>query len=177
MPQRIVKEKKCRKHKNILINLFIVFSSILVMNNSVCAADLGLIDANQVYEKSAEWVIIDARPESIWQKGHIPGAFSFWWENYITMDDEVHPMRALPPKKMAAALGAMGISKTTAITVYGDANKSWGGEGWVCCVLTWLGHEGPVRLLNGGIQAWTEQKYPVTSDHPAKDIKSGGLRI
>ena len=171
MPQKIVKEKKYRKHKNILINLFIIFSSILIMNNSVCAADLGLIEADQVHDESDEWIIIDARPESIWQKGHIPGAHSLWWENFVNTGDEESPFRILPPEKFAAALGAMGISKTTSIAVYGDAGKSWGGEGWACWVLIWLGHEGPVRLLNGGIQAWTEHQYPVTSEHPKKNKK------
>ena len=45
--------------------------------------------------------------------------------------------------------------------VYGDADKSWGGEGYSIWLLSWLGHKGPVRLLNGGIQAWQNRNFPL----------------
>jgi thiosulfate/3-mercaptopyruvate sulfurtransferase len=58
----------------------------------------------------------------------------------------------------------MGIDENTPVAVYGDADKSWGGEGWACWVLSWLGHKGHIRLLNGGIQAWRTAGEPVTTE-------------
>ena len=46
--------------------------------------------------------------------------------------------------------------------MYGDADKSWGSEGYDVWLLSWLGHKGPIRLLNGGIQAWRNQNLPLT---------------
>ncbi len=149
--------------------LFVIFSSVILMTDVGRAADLELIDADRLYQNMSARVILDARPISEWQKGHIPGARSFSWENYTRIDEKGIPYRIMPPEKLAAALGKMGISNTTPIVVYGDADKSWGGEGWLCWVLSWLGHNGPVRLLDGGIQAWREKKYSVIS---GKEIKS-----
>ena len=109
------------------------------------------------------WVILDARPKSEWISGHIPGALSFSWENYTRKDANGIPYRVLPPKELAAELGKIGISENTPVVVYGDADKSWGGEGWDCWVLAWLGHKGPVRLLAGGIQSWKSSNFALAA--------------
>jgi thiosulfate/3-mercaptopyruvate sulfurtransferase len=48
--------------------------------------------------------------------------------------------------------------------VYGDADTSWGGEGWLVWVLAWLGHQGPVYFLDGGIQSWQVDDRPLSTD-------------
>jgi thiosulfate/3-mercaptopyruvate sulfurtransferase len=55
----------------------------------------------------------------------------------------------------------MGISEGSTIVVYGDADSSWGGEGWVLWVLDYLGHKGKLLLLNGGIRAWVKEGFPL----------------
>ncbi|MEZ4550210.1 MAG: hypothetical protein R2874_06965 [Desulfobacterales bacterium] len=55
----------------------------------------------------------------------------------------------------------MGITHTDAVVVYGDADNSWGGEGWAVWVLAWLGHQGPVHAFDGGISLWQATGYPV----------------
>ena len=42
-------------------------------------------------------------------------------------------------------------------------DTSWGGEGWVAWLLAWLGHQGPVYILDGGIQAWQAANLPITN--------------
>lgn len=61
----------------------------------------------------------------------------------------------------------MGIDEKSPVLVYGDADKSWGSEGYTVWLLSWLGHKGPIRLLNGGIQSWRAQKLPM-SNSPEK---------
>lgn len=119
------------------------------------------MEASTLRQVPSAWAVLDARPEKEWQAGHLPGARSFSWENYTRTDDKGVQYRTLPPADLAAALGKMGIDENTPVAVYGDADTSWGGEGWACWALVWLGHKGPVRLVNGGIQAWRANGFPV----------------
>jgi thiosulfate/3-mercaptopyruvate sulfurtransferase len=127
----------------------------------VSAANLGLIEPHVLYKDLSDWVILDARPRDEWTAGHIPGALSFSWEEYTRTDNNGVPYRVWAPQELAAELGRMGIDENTRIVVYGDADKSWGGEGWDCWVLAWIGHKGSVRLLAGGIQSWRNNNYPI----------------
>jgi thiosulfate/3-mercaptopyruvate sulfurtransferase len=138
------------------------------------AADIALMEASALHQSLPSWAILDARPEKEWQAGHIPGAGSFSWENYTRTDEKGIRYRVLPPQELAAALGKMGIDENTPVAVYGDADSSWGGEGWVCWVLAWLGHKGPVRVVNGGIAAWRSQGLPVTME---KNARSGDAPV
>jgi len=114
-------------------------------------------------EESAAWAVLDARPRSCWEQGRLPAAGSFSWEDYTRTDEAGVPYRPLLPADLALALGKLGIGADTPVVVYGDADQSWGGEGWTCWVLAWLGHRGPIRLLSGGIQAWQHAGFPLAS--------------
>ena len=118
------------------------------------AYDLKLMDVKTLAGQTDQWVILDARPRKVWQTAHLPGAVSFSWEDYTKTDIQKIPYRIWPADELAGALGQMGIDRQTPIVVYGDADTSWGGEGWDCWALVWLGHQGPIRLLAGGVQAW-----------------------
>ncbi len=106
-----------------------------------------------------QWKILDARPKSRFKAGHLPGAVSFSWEHLTKTDKSGVPHRILPGETLADLLGSLGIHNQSPIAVYGDADSSWGGEGWILWMLTWMGHEGPVRLLDGGIKAWRKNRY------------------
>jgi thiosulfate/3-mercaptopyruvate sulfurtransferase len=144
----------------VLTALFILFS--LSPCRTVFASNISLIEPAALKKSTSGWVILDARPRSEWVSGHIPGALSFSWENYTRTDANGIPYRVLPPQDLATELGKIGITENTPIVVYGDADKSWGGEGWDCWILAWLGHKGPVRLLAGGIQSWKSNNFPLT---------------
>ena len=112
------------------------------------------MDVNTLASQIDRWVILDARPRSVWRAAHLPHALSFSWEDYTRTDAQKIPYRIWPAEELAAALGSMGICELTPVVVVGDADTSWGGEGWVCWALIWLGHQGPIRLLDGGVAAW-----------------------
>ncbi len=109
-------------------------------------------------------IFLDARPEKEWRKSHLPDALSFSWENHTRTDQDGVKWRIPPPEQLAKAFGAMGVGHTDAVLVYGDADTSWGGEGWLVWVLAWLGHQGPVYYLDGGIQGWKAGNHPVSAD-------------
>ena len=139
----------------------VFFITFLLSCKISFAIDLALIEPHTLNSTLSQWVILDARPKTEWRAGHIPGAISFSWQQYPRTDKYGVPYRVWTPQELAKALGEIGIDEKTPVVVYGDADKSWGGEGWTCWVLSWLGHQGPIRLLNGGIQSWRYHKLPL----------------
>ena len=156
----IQQTKRAGLHHVIMVLLMTV--TVIISCFSVAtAADLRLIDAATLKGNSAKWVILDARPKADWETGHIPGAIQFSWDNYTRTDAKGVKYSSFPPRELAVALAGLGIDEKTPVVVYGDADKSWGGEGYDVWLLSWLGHKGPIRLLNGGIQAWCNQNLPL----------------
>ncbi|MBF0292410.1 MAG: hypothetical protein HQK86_09670 [Nitrospinae bacterium] len=136
----------------------------LLSAGNAFAVNMALIEPSTLNAELSKWVILDGRPKSEWQAGRIPGSLSFSWEDFTRTDEQGIPFRIFPPKALASTLGAMSIDEKTPIVVYGDADKSWGGEGWVCWALAWMGHEGPIRVLNGGVQAWRNANLPMNAE-------------
>lgn len=134
---------------------------IVLCSVGALAADLGLIDATTLKNNSSKWIVLDARPRAEWETGHIPGARSFSWDDYTRTDEKGVQYSSFSPPELAAALAGLGIDEKTPVVVYGDADKSWGGEGYDVWLLSWLGHKGPIRLLNGGIQSWQGRNLPL----------------
>ena len=66
-----------------------VMVAIMAHSSMAMAADLGLIEANALKGNSAMWIILDSRPKSDWEAGHIPGAIPFFWESYTRTDVQV----------------------------------------------------------------------------------------
>ena len=151
--------------------------AIMMHSSTTMAADLGLIEANVLKDNSTKWVILDSRPRSDWEAGHIPGALHFFWESYTRTDAKGVKYSSFPPQELAVALAGLGIDEKSPIVVYGDADKSWGSEGYTVWLLTWLGHKGPVRLLNGGIQSWRAQNFPLNSGPEKHYAKKVGYKV
>ena len=161
----------------VILFIIIIAAGIPAAAPAASMPDLGLIDAAALKDSAARWVILDGRPKSDWEAGHIPGSRSFCWENYTRTDQAGVEYRIFPPKELAAALSAMGIDENTPVAVYGDADKSWGGEAWDAWALSWLGHKGPIRILTGGIQAWRTQGFPLVKGQEEKTAKKAEYRV
>jgi len=69
---------------------------IAVTSVPAMAADLGLIEAPALKNNSIKWVILDSRPKSDWEAGHIPGAIPFYWESYTRTDAKGVNYSSLP---------------------------------------------------------------------------------
>ena len=137
------------------------FIVVFVLCGPASGFELKKLQVDDAVANMNQLIFIDARPVKVWQKGHIPKALSFSWESYTRTDADGVKYRTFPPEKLAGALGQMGISHTAAVVVYGDADTSWGGEGWVVWVFAWLGHQGTVYALDGGFSLWQSKKFPV----------------
>ena len=70
-----------------------------------------------------------------------------------------HPLPT--PADAEAAMRRLGVSDGRAVVVYDDADGSVAARAW--WLLRWLGH-GDVRLLDGGLAAWTAAGLPLEQD-------------
>ena len=93
-------------------------------------------------------VVIDARSAG-YEAGHIPGAISLEWSDYVKEDMNLKTTRELEEQ-----LGEAGLSNDMVFVVYDDTTTSWGAAGRVFWMLEYLGCS-KVHVLNGGWDKWT----------------------
>jgi len=174
---KVDNKKTSRSNAPALIATAVALLVLSYLPGKALAGSLSLIDADVLHRESSRWVVLDARPRAEWEAGHIPSSRSFSWENYTRTDEKGVELRVLPPQEMASALAGLGIDENTPVVIYGDADKSWGGEGWDVWILSWLGHKGPIRVLNGGIKAWTGRNLPLTASSDSTFMKKTRYQI
>lgn len=143
------------------LGVMMVWGMMACVFGAVPVGAVARITPDALVAMAGEAVILDARPQTMWAEGHIPGALSFGWDAYTKTDARQVPYRTLPPAEMARALGRLGIDETRPVVITGDADASWGSEGWIAWVLAWVGHRGPVFLLDGGVPGWRAQGRPL----------------
>ncbi|WP_326572027.1 sulfurtransferase [Actinacidiphila glaucinigra] len=103
----------------------------------------------------------------VYEAGHLPGA------HYVDLDTELagppgaegrHPLPDLAV--FTAAMRRAGVGPDREVVVY-DGGLGWGAaRAW--WLLRWAGHE-RVRVLDGGLAAWTAAGLPLATDVPADE--------
>ncbi|WP_372410112.1 sulfurtransferase [Streptomyces luteireticuli] len=104
------------------------------------------------------------RPD--YDAGHIPGAVYLDLETELTGPKETgrgcrHPLP--DPEAFGAAMRRAGVRADRGVVVY-DGGLGWGAAR-VWWLLSWTGHPS-VRVLDGGLPAWTAQGGAVTAEVP-----------
>ncbi len=100
-------------------------------------------------------VLIDARPESLYLGGHIPGAINAQWTYFANMNAKQGTEQwgvIWNEATMAKRLGALGIDGKKTVIAYCDAG-GWGQSGWTLWILRQAGVKN-AKILEGGIGAW-----------------------
>jgi len=126
---------------------------------------------------SAEWlnanldkvVLVDCRFASLYAASHIAGAVSAPWTNFVDMTAPTGSEKygtLLPEAQLAKKIGVLGINPNKIVVCYSDMGD-WGQGGWAVAVLRAAGFKN-VKLLDGGIYNWKQNKFPLTSK-PAKN--------
>lgn len=113
------------------------------------------VDARYLMDHHDQVVVVDARSEKAYKKGHIPGAVSAPWQPFTHMDGKPGDPgwgTLLPKKELAARIGALGIDGGKSLVVYADP-PGWGEDGRFVWMAMMAGIEN-VRILDGGIAAW-----------------------
>jgi thiosulfate/3-mercaptopyruvate sulfurtransferase len=103
-----------------------------------------------------------SRPE--YKLGHIPGARFLWydWLSVSTPDASTE----MPSNVQAdSVLGGLGISeKSRIVLVFSGSNVV--ATARVLLALTYFGLGDQTSILDGGLEAWKEEKRPVSTDPP-----------
>jgi thiosulfate/3-mercaptopyruvate sulfurtransferase len=128
------------------------------------------------------WRIFDCRhqltdPEAgarAYAAGHLPGA------SFLHLDRDLSGPRTgrngrhpLPdPWRLAERLAAAGVSSTTQVVAYDDADGMFASRLW--WLLRWLGHD-RVAVLDGGLGRWLAEGRPLADEPP--DVPAGVLPV
>lgn len=139
----------------------LVFAVMICMISSVGFAETNLskdtlfVDAAWLKANIANVTVIDARPASMYQKGHVPGAVKAEWTYFANMKGQPGSPGwgdLFSRETLAKKIGALGISGKKPVVVYGDGG-GWGSEGWVVWILRLSGVSN-AKKLDGGYNTW-----------------------
>ncbi|ADG72185.1 sulfurtransferase [Brachyspira murdochii] len=129
-----------------------------------------VIDGNQ--PQSSNYVILEASwgdASADYKKAHIPGAL------HINTDliEEPEYWNVRTPKEIEQVMKDFGISKDTAVIVYGEPSPA----ARVATTLLWAGVD-EVHVLDGNLKAWTDMGYAASSNtEKAKPIDDVGVIV
>jgi len=134
-----------------------------------------LITATELQQNinNPNWVVIDCRfsladsgaGAKCYRFGHITNAryadLNKDLSSQVTALTGRHPLPNFG--NLSAKLGQCGVNNQSQVVVYDDAGGAFAGRLW--WLLKTLGHDA-VAVLNGGIQQWQKQGFPVTTKLP-----------
>ena len=100
-----------------------------------------------------------------YKRGHIPGALYLDLDLDLSSSPAEHGGRHPLPDmtEFSEKLGSLGVSNSSQIVVYDDHAGVFAGRLW--WLLRYAGH-GAVRVLDGGLSAWTDAGFDTTDVMP-----------
>ncbi len=122
-----------------------------------------LVSVEWLKKNRGQAVIVDARPESLYAGGHIPGAVNASWTYFANMKAPTGTKKwgtVWQPVTMAKRIGALGINGKKPVVVYDDAG-GWGQSGWTLWILRMSGIKN-AKILEGGFTAWKKDGCTVS---------------
>ncbi|MFN8012596.1 MAG: rhodanese-like domain-containing protein [Holophagaceae bacterium] len=99
--------------------------------------------------------LVDSRPASRFQAGHLPGAANLYWKD--TLESDEHPV-LLPAEKLRALLAARGLKPGTKVVTYCEVGLQ-ASHGYF--LLKYLGYD--AAMYDGSYQEWSAAKLPVVT--------------
>lgn len=111
-------------------------------------------------------LVIDARTEDAYNKGHIEGAINATWQSFSNMNGAPGGKGwgvVVDAKKLSQRLSSIGVNKEKEIVVYADSLNGWGEDGRLVWMFKMAGIEN-VRILDGGIDLWISKGNDTTKE-------------
>lgn len=97
--------------------------------------------------------LLDARARAAYRRGHVPGAGSAPWQDFV--DGPRSGRLTGDLARVGERLRRLGVSAARPVVVYGDWDAAWGEEGRLFWMLEYLGHP-RVYIVRGGVAAYRE---------------------
>lgn len=114
---------------------------------------------------------IDSAPE-FYVRGHIPGARQIKLSEIAVTRDGI-PNELPPTETLQQVFAAAGVSNNSRVVLYGERSNLFAARAYF--TLDYLGVAGRASLLDGGIEKWTAEHRPLSTETPA--VKAASLRI
>ncbi len=126
-----------------------------------------LVDVNWLKENvnREDILILDARGQDTYDKGHIPGAIAVSWQGFANMQGapgDANWGTVLEPVALSEKLSEFGIIKDKEIIVYTNT-AGWGEDGRILWMLKRAGYNN-IKILDGGFNLWSGKGYDVSKE-------------
>lgn len=135
---------------------------------------MSVISARVLSTHIDEWRVFDCRHSlasheagrDLYAAGHVPGAIHLHCDEALSGPmDGTNGRHPLPdPDRFAQTLAAYGVTRKTPVAAYDDSGGMFSGRLW--WLLKWLGHEGPIAVLDGGFAYWQSHGFPLEMRTP-----------
>lgn len=147
------------------------YSGVIIVVSAVLLAFAGTATAAQwanpdilvtpaIVEKNItkpDWVVVDCRDLKDYAKGHIPGAISLGKRCKKALRDPTSRVFT-SARRYERLLGKAGIGNNTHVILYGgQKSKTLNDAAVGFWLLEYLGHD-KVHVLNGGLEAWKQER-------------------
>ncbi len=112
------------------------------------------------------------RDSSKYLEGHIPGARFLAIERFV-VERAGRPNELPPVADLVAVFESLGVSDDSRVVLYGDFHGLWAAR--ALFTLDYLGRGDRVAMLDGGLETWRIDGYPITSEQPK--VSTGRLSV
>jgi thiosulfate/3-mercaptopyruvate sulfurtransferase len=127
--------------------------------------------AENLSEPDLVVLCIDSTPE-FYAKGHIPGARQIKLSD-IAVTREGIPNELPSVEALQKVFTAAGVSNSSRVVLYGERFNLFAARAYF--TLDYLGVAARVALLDGGIDKWTAERRPLSTEIP--QVKAGTLTV
>lgn len=127
--------------------------------------------AESLSEPDVIVLCINSTPE-FYSKGHIPGARQIKLENIAVTRDGI-PNELPPTETLKQIFEAAGVSNSSRVVLYGERFNLLAARAYF--TLDYLGTAARVALLDGGLEKWTAERRPLSTEIPQS--KTGTLVV
>ena len=118
--------------------------------------------AENLSETDVVVLCINSTPE-FYSKGHIPGARQIKLEDIAVTRDGI-PNELPPAETLQHVFAAAGVSNSSRVILYGERLNLFAARAYF--TLDYLGVAARVALLDGGLEKWTAEQRPLSTEIP-----------
>ncbi|MFH0881812.1 MAG: rhodanese-like domain-containing protein [bacterium] len=123
-------------------------------------------------------VILHIGPSDGYDKEHIPGARRMSARPFILNETEEGRKHEVPALETLDSLAqSLGLRNDSKIVITYDAPNALMSASRIFMTFEYMGFNGQVAVLNGGLPAWKAMEYPTTDEVPEWEVSDIALKL